>query len=129
MSITEYALELKNKFEKLLIWFIPLFFLSQISSFLSIKTVAMLANNMQNLRSPIENYENAILIFGIFKFLDNIVVGIWLFFQTKKISFNKLLWPIFGFMQPYFAILIFMSIIIVKTWSDNTIKSNNTQKN
>jgi hypothetical protein len=89
----------------------------------------MLANNMQNLRSPIENYENAILIFGIFKFLDNIVVGIWLFFQTKKISFNKLLWPIFGFMQPYFAILIFMSIIIVKTWSDNTIKSNNTQKN
>gem|GEM_PF-4736106 len=56
------------------------------------------------------------------RFLFNIAVGTWLFYQAKDLKFNRFLWPLFGLAKPSGAIVIFMLILVYecrKTQSEN----------
>ena len=116
-------INIRTRFENLLKWLIPFFILSVLVNFLSTELLKHSADAIFASKGNIPEKINYILL-GLqgIKFLFNIAVAIWLFFQAKDLKFNKLLWPLFGLAKPSGAIVIFMLILVYecrKTQSEN----------
>nr|WP_320114120.1 hypothetical protein [uncultured Desulfuromonas sp.] len=109
-------IDIRPRFENLLKWLIPFFLLSVLANVIDSKLLghAMDAAIANKGTFSIE-IKNMLIGLKLIKFLFNIAVAVWLYFQAKDLKFNRFLWPIFGLIKPSGAIVIFMLILVYES--------------
>ena len=119
--------DIQKRIEKLLIWFLPVFLLTVLANTLSTTMLKTMADTFISQNESIATISNNIYItLKLLGGLDNLVIAVWLFFQARELKFNRYLWPIFGFVQSYNAVIIFIILIIFKAYK---AKSSNHEIN
>jgi ABC-type methionine transport system permease subunit len=108
-------MNLRKEIEKLLYWYIPIFIISSVLS----STIATYVKSFNG--EPIALTSVVIMLSMFIGFLDNIVVGVWLYFIAKKYNQKYILWSLFGFVANIFGAVLFIALYIYE-------ESNKTQR-
>jgi len=104
---------MRKEIETLAIWFIPVYIAVLIvnvlmTSFLD-RGFDVILGEGAPLSIRLSSYLHIMRLTG---FADNLVVGIWLFFQAKKRDGRKALWFLFGLFAHLFAAIIYVVLTL-----------------
>ena len=94
-----------KRFEKFLIIYLPIWVLSEAVTFY------YKGDGIRNMQFPGDgqfmlNF-NLGVVLGL-AYLKNIVVAVWLFFESKKMKISSFLWPVFGLIGGLFAVALYI---------------------
>jgi hypothetical protein len=116
-----HDINIRSRFETLLKWLIPFFLISVLTNVFDQKLLSYLLDTaFANNGSLSVEIKNLLIGLKLLKFLFNIAVTAWLYFQAKDLKFNRFLWPVFGLLKPSGAIITFLLILIY----ENTLKTS-----
>jgi len=115
-------MELRKEIESLALWYIPAFFVMlMVSAIFTGYFKQLIEYGSVSVGTPIA----LVQILGQFiSNIDNFVVGIWLYLQSKKEGGRTLLWFLFGMVAHFFAAVLYIGLKIL----DNQQSYNNALK-
>ena len=103
-------MEIRKEIESLALWYIPIFLVTLIGT-------SLYSGFLKSFVETDQLSSGATITF-LFMFsqvisnIDNIVVGIWLYFRSKDEDGRAVLWLLFGVVAHFFAALIYICIKI-----------------
>jgi hypothetical protein len=113
--------DFRKRIEKLFLWFLPTFVLSVTINFSTQKFLRHSIDQVLVKGSEMGDHISSamFLSYGI-GFLDNMVVAIWLYFQSRDLRYNKMLWPIVGLFDVRLALIAFIGVTLFKSCQENS---------
>ena len=103
-------MEIRKAIESLALWYIPAFVIMLVFSAAYsgyIKEVMELGEATTGVSIAF-----ATMFLNFIQSIDNLVVGIWLFIQSKKENGRPILWFFFGFVAHFYAAIIYIGLKI-----------------
>ena len=117
---------MRKEIETLATWYIPVSIVAFIVSVLMTSTLAHEFGSVFGEGSPSSIIRLYFLpgITRLIGFADNLVVGIWLFFQVKRGDGRKALWFLFGLFAHLFAAIIYIGLTLFEQQKASNISLN-----
>lgn len=113
-------MNIRKDVEKLIYWYIPIYIFVWIFSI-------FFTSYLKTFHTPAPDLIAYVLFPAgwIMKYLDNIVIAIWIYSTTKKTNQKYILWSLFGLVAHLFAVVIYLVIIVIEKkniFSDDSSK-------
>jgi glucan phosphoethanolaminetransferase (alkaline phosphatase superfamily) len=122
-------INLQIRVEKLLIFLIPYFIFYVCFSVGNTIASQLLLEKLTT--NPADNYiffKISSILPILLKLIFNLSIGIWLYIQAKDFQLKPVLWSLFGVIQPFIALSIFVMVVfynkkfkIVSTEKENIV--------
>jgi hypothetical protein len=106
---------MRKEIETLAIWYIPVCIAALILNVLMISTLEHSFAPVVGEGAPLSiglSFSSFMRITTLIGFGDNLVVGVWLFFQAKRRDGRKALWFLFGLFAHLFAAIIYIGLTL-----------------
>ena len=121
----ERGKDMRKEIETLLIWYIPVHIAAIIVDLLMTSTLAHEVGSVLGEGAPLSLTLSFFPgITRLIGFADNLVVGIWLFFQAKRGDGRNALWFLFGLFAHLFAAIIYIGLTLFEQQKASNISLN-----
>jgi hypothetical protein len=110
-------MEIRREIESLALWYIPVFIaVTIITTFLTGYANSLVETGQA---TPAKYFAQISILSTFLNFIDNFVVGIWLYIRGKGEGGRAVLWLIFGIAAHFFAALMYIGIKIYEQQISN----------